>query len=82
MEKFLVETLYEDENNILNHNCIINSRNDVFTQFLLTTKDVKISTIISREDLKDTIINLKASWEDWQEENKSNNSTKNLAEII
>lgn len=67
MEKYLVKTLYEDENNILNHNVIINSRNQTFTQYLLTTKDVKISVEIKEEDLKDTIINLKASWEDWEE---------------
>ena len=68
MEKILVKTLYEDENNILNHNVIIDSKNNTSTQFLLTIKDANISVEIKEEDLKDTIINLKASWEDWEKE--------------
>ena len=75
MEKYLVETLYEDECNILNHNLIINSRNENFTQFLLTSKETKISTEIDRSDLKDTIINLKASWEDWLDFEKNITAT-------
>ena len=76
MEKILVKTLYEDENNILNHNLIINSRNQTFTQYLLTTKDVNISVEVGSKDLKDTIINLKASWEDWKEFEESITVTK------
>ena len=68
--------LYEDENNILNHNLIINSRNQTFTQYLLTTKDVNISVEVGSKDLKDTIINLKASWEDWKEFEESITVTK------
>jgi hypothetical protein len=76
VEKILVKTLYEDENNILNHNLIINSRNQTFTQYLLTTKDVNISVEVGSKDLKDTIINLKASWEDWKEFEESITVTK------
>lgn len=64
MEKYLVKTLYEDENNILNHNVIVNSKNDTFAQYLLTAKDVNIAVEINEKDLKDTIINLKALRED------------------